>query len=38
MLKHDLIFQIYTQADYYPKQKIKKVIGLMENELGAKIM
>ena len=24
MLKHDFIFQMYTQADYYPKQKIKK--------------
>ena len=33
-----LTLQILNQADHYLKKKIKKVIGLMKNELGGKIM
>ena len=36
MLKLDLINQIMNQIDHCLKEKIKKVIGLMKNELGGK--
>ena len=38
MLKQDLTLQILKQADHYLKEKIKKVIALMKDELGRKIM
>ena len=38
MLKLDLIFQIMNQINPCPKTKIKKIIGLMKDELGGKIM
>ena len=38
LLKKDLIHQIMNAADYYLQEKIKKVIGLMKDELGVKIM
>ena len=38
MLKQDLTLQILKQADHYLKEKIKKVIALMKDELGGKIM
>ena len=39
MLKKDLIHQIMKSIDHYQKVKIKKkVIGLMKDELGGKIM
>ena len=38
MLKLDLILEILNQIDHYQKEKIIKVIGLMKNELGGKIM
>ena len=37
MLKQDLALQILKKIDL-PKGKIQKVIGLMKNELGGKIM
>ena len=36
MLKQDLILQTMNQIDHYLKEK--KVIGLMKDELGGKIM
>ena len=38
MLKKDLIHQIMKSIDHYPQEGIKKVIGLMKDELGGKIM
>ena len=38
MLKLDLILQIMNQIDHCLKQKYKKVIRLMKDELGGKIM
>ena len=38
MLKQDLTLQILKQADHYLKEKIKKVIALMKDELGGKVM
>ena len=38
MLKLDLILQVMNQIDCYQKEKIKKVIGLMKDELGGIIM
>ena len=38
MLKVDLILQIMNYTGHYQKEKIKKVIGLMEDELGGKIV
>ena len=38
MLKKDLIHQIMNAIDDYLHEKIKKVIGLMKDELGGKIM
>ena len=38
MLKLDLILQIMNQIDHLPKGKNEKVIGLMKDELGGKIM
>ena len=37
MLKQDLTFQILNKIDHSLKEKNKKVIGLMKNELGGKI-
>ena len=38
MLKKDMIHQIICVKDHYQWVKIKKVIGLMKDELGGKIM
>ena len=38
MLKQGLILQIMNQTDHCLKEKKKKVIGLMTDELGGKIM
>ena len=38
MLKLDLIIQIMNQIDHYENKKIKKIIGLMKDYLGGKIM
>ena len=38
MLKNDLMHQIMKSKDHYQYVKIKKVIGLMKDELRAKIM
>ena len=38
MLKLDLIIQVMNQIDYCLKQKKKKVIGLMKDELSRKMM
>ena len=38
MLKLDLILQIMNYIYHYLKEKIKKVIGLIKDELGGKIM
>ena len=38
MLKKDLMHQIITLIGLYNSVKIKKVVGLMKNELGRKIM
>ena len=38
MLKLDMILQIMNQIDYHQKGKIKKIIGLVKDELGRKIM
>ena len=38
MLKLDLILQIINQIDNRPKEKIRKIIGLMKDELARKIM
>ena len=38
MLKQDLTFQILKYTNHYLKQKNKKVIRLMKDELGRKIM
>ena len=37
-LKQDLTLQILNQKDHYLKEKIKKVIGLMKNDLSGQIM
>ena len=37
-LKAALILEIKNQTDLYVKKKIKKVIGLIKDELGGKIM
>ena len=34
MLKKDLIIQIMNHTDHYLKEKKKKTIGLMKDELG----
>ena len=38
MLKLDLILQIMNYIYYYLKEKMKKVIELIKDELGGKIM
>ena len=38
MFKQDLILQIMKQIDHYLKDKIRKVVGLMKDELGGKLM
>ena len=38
MLKLDLILQIMKQMGHYQREKIKKVIGLIKDELGGKII
>ena len=38
MLKQDLIIQILNLIDHCLKEKIKKVTGLMKDELGGQIM
>ena len=38
MFKQDLILQIMKQIDLYLKDKIRKVVGLMKDELGGKLM
>ena len=38
LLKKDLIHQIMNAVDHYLQEKIEKVIGLMKDELGVKIM
>ena len=38
MLKQDLVLQIMNWTDHYLKEKIKKVIELMKDELGGIIM
>ena len=38
MLKLDLLLQITNKIDHCLKEKNKKVIGLMNNELGEKIV
>ena len=38
MLKLGLIFQIMNQIDHCLKGKIKKVVGLMKNELGGELI
>ena len=38
MLKNDMIDQIIKLIDHYQKDSIKKVIGLMKDELGGKII
>ena len=37
MLKLDLILKIMNQKDHCLKEKIKKVIGLLKDELSGKI-
>ena len=37
-LKQDFMLQTMSQIDHYLKEKTKKVIGLMKNELGREIM
>ena len=36
MLELNLILQVMNQIDHYQKQKRKKVIGLIKDELGGK--
>ena len=38
MLKLNLILQIMNWIDHYQEKKMEKVIGLMKDELGRKIM
>ena len=38
MLELNLILQVMNQIDHYQKQKRKKVIGLIKDELGGKNM
>ena len=38
MLKLDLILQIMNQRKHFLKKEMKKVIGLMKDELGGQIM
>ena len=38
MLKKDMRDQIIKLIDHYQKESIKKVIGLMKDELGGKII
>ena len=38
VLKKGLIIQIISQKDLFQKEKNKKVIGLMKDELSRKIM
>ena len=38
MLKLGLILQIMNYIDYCRNEKIKKVIGLMKDEIGGKVM
>ena len=38
MFKQDLILQIMKLIDHYLKDKIRKVVGLMKDELGGKLM
>ena len=37
-LKEDLVLQIMNQTYYYLEEKNEKLIGLMKDELGEKIM
>ena len=37
MLKQDLMLQIINWTDHYLKEKMKKVTGLMKDELGGKV-
>ena len=37
-LKRDLIHQIMKSIDHYQEERIKKLIGLMKDEVGGKIM
>ena len=38
MLKKDLIHEIMKSIDHYLQERIKKVIGLMKDELGGRVM
>ena len=38
MLKQDLTLQTINLTDHYLKKETKNVVGLMEDELGGKIM
>ena len=38
MLRKDLIIQIFSYKDLLQKEKTKKVIGLMKDDVGGKIM
>ena len=36
--KEDLILQTMNQIDHYPKEKSKKVIGLVKDKAGGKLI
>ena len=38
MLKQHLIIQTMNQKEHYQEEKIEKVIGLMKNEIGEKLI